>query len=121
MAKKAVIQVEEQRERELAAERLVVPWGELRPNDYAFRGRARGGEGVMLPAGCVYENARESWKLRCLLVLIDPCLEKVQGLEFLELSFAGLRYRDALHELGGWFGWLRRFSHELADNMSFAE
>jgi hypothetical protein len=105
----------------LAAERLVVPWGELRPNDYAFRGWARGGEGVMLLAGCVYENARESWKLRCLLVLIDSCLEKVQGLEFLGLSFAGLRYRDALHELGGWFGWLRRFSHELADNVSFAE
>jgi hypothetical protein len=99
----------------------VVPWSELRPNDYAFRGWARGGEGVMLLAGCVYENARESWKLRCLLVLIDSCLEKVQGLEFLGLSFAGLRYRDALHELGGWFGWLRRFSHELADNVSFAE
>ena len=45
MAKKAAIQVEEQRERELAAERLVVPWGELRPNDYAFRGWGRGGEG----------------------------------------------------------------------------
>ena len=75
MAKKAAIQVEEQRERKLAAERLVVPWGELRPNDYAFRGWARGGEGVMLLAGCV-SNARESWKLRCLLVLIDSCWRK---------------------------------------------
>ena len=75
----------------------------------------------MLLAGCVYENARESWKLRCLLVLIDSCLKKVQGLEFLGLSFAGLRYCDALDELGGWFGWLRRFSHELADNVSYAE
>ena len=121
MAKKAAIQVEEQRERELAAERLVVPWGELRPNDYAFRGWARGGEGVMLLAGCVYENARESWKLRCLLVLIDSCLNEVQGMEFLGLSFEGLRYVDALHELGGWFGWLRSFAHELADNVSFAE
>ena len=29
-----------------------------------------------------------------------------QGLQFLSLSFEGLRYKDALLWLGGWFGWL---------------
>jgi hypothetical protein len=43
------------------------------------------------------------------------------GLQFLRFSFEGLRYRDALLQLGGWFGWLRNFTNELADNTSFAD
>jgi hypothetical protein len=42
-------------------------------------------------------------------------------MEFLGLSFEGLRYYDALLALGGWFGWLRGFTRELAENTSFGE
>jgi hypothetical protein len=32
-----------------------------------------------------------------------------------------LRWKDALLQLGGWFGWLRKFTDQLANNKSFAE
>jgi hypothetical protein len=42
-------------------------------------------------------------------------------MEFLGLSFRGLRYYDVLLRLGGWWGWLREFGEELAENTPFAE
>ena len=61
------------------------------------------------------------WKLRCLLVLIDACLEKVEGMGFLGLGFEGLRYYDVLLRLGGVVWVAAKFSQELADNTTFAE
>ena len=120
MDKKAAFHKEEQRQAELEAMRRVVPWAGLRVEDYHFQW-ARTKDKGLLRAGCVYENARESWKLRCLLVLVDAALEKVEGMGFLGLDFEGLRYYDVLLRLGGWFGWLRSFTQELADNTPFAD
>jgi len=114
-----------------AAERVVI-WAGLAPNDYDFRSWAMDKNTELLRAGCVYEYARESRKFRCLLVLINMAFEKgwpdedtqsrhPPGFQFLSFSFEGLRYKDALHHLGGWFGWLRRFTDDLADNKSFAD
>jgi hypothetical protein len=110
-----------QEELERVAARRVKVWGKPEKEDYDFRSWTSGASKEWLCAGCVYENTRESWRLRCLLVLINAALEKVHGLEFLSLSFEGLRYRDALLRLGGWFGWLRSFTEELADNRRFAD
>jgi hypothetical protein len=118
---------------ELQAAKRVVPWTRLSPNDYNFLSWAENGSKGLLRAGCVYEYARESRKLRCLLVLINSAFQKAKqaekaqsrppfrGLQFLSLSFEGLRYKDALLWLGGWFGWLRKFTDQLADNKSFAD
>jgi hypothetical protein len=122
----------QQEELELEAAKRVVPWTQIWPNDYRFTWVSNENK-EFLRAGCVYEYARESRKLRFLLVLINSAFQKAlqaentqtrppfQGLQFLSLSFEGLRYKDALLRLGGWFGWLRTFTNELADNTSFAE
>ena len=121
---------EQQRKLELRAAERVVPWTRLASNDFNFQSWATA---RFIRAGCVYEYARESQKLRCLLVLINFAFQKARltekeqtqkrghPLRFLSWSFEGLRYRDALLQLGGWFGWLRRFTDELANNTSFAE
>ena len=123
-----------QKQLELEAAERVAPWTQLHADDYAFRSWATNGSTELLRAGRVYELARESRKLRCLLVLINSAFQKSReaentqeksrsfhGLQFLSWSFQGLRYKDALLELGGWFGWLRIFTAQLADNKSFAE
>jgi hypothetical protein len=123
----------QQQRSEFQAAKRVIPWTRLNPNDYDFRSWAAQGSREVLRAGCVYEYARESRKLRCLLVLINSAFHKAkqaekthsrppfQGLQFLSLSFEGLRYKDALLRLGGWFGWLRMFTEDLANNKRFAE
>src|SRR5262249_6277640 len=109
----------------------VVPWSGLAPNDYNFKSWATARNKSLVRAGCVYEYARESRKLRCLLVLINLAFqkgnqaEKEQGqgqpFRFLSWPFGGLRYSDALLQLGGWFGWLRLLTNQLADNTSFVD
>jgi hypothetical protein len=123
----------QQQRSEFQAAKRVVSSTRLNSNDYDFRGWAVRGSKELLRAGCVYEYARESRKLRCLLVLTNSAIQKAkqaekthsrppfQGFQFLSFSFEGLRYKDALLQLGGWFGWLRQFTDELADNKSFAE
>jgi hypothetical protein len=122
-------------ESEMEAAKRVVPWTQICPNDYRFKWASNESKEnkEFLRAGCVYKYTRESRKLRCLLVLINSAFQKAlqaektqtrppfQGLQFLSLSFEGLRYKDALLRLGGWFGWLRTFTNELAANTSFAE
>jgi hypothetical protein len=54
----------------LAAER-VPPWGKVQKDDYDFRW-INGAPKQLLEAGCIYEYARESRKLRGLLVLLNP-------------------------------------------------
>jgi hypothetical protein len=125
--------VRQQQRLEFQAAKRVVTWTRLSRNDYNFRSWGENGGKELLRAGCVYEYARESRKLRCLLVLINLAFQKArqaekthsrppfEGLGFLSLSFKGLRYRDALLGLWGWFGWLRKFTDQLADNKSFAD
>jgi len=124
---------QQQQRSEFQADKRVVPWTQLSRKDYNFRSWAAQGSKALLRAGCVYEYARESRKLRCLLVLTKSAFQKAkqaektqsrppfQGLQFLSLSFEGLRYSNALQWLGGWFGWLRKFTDQLADNKSFAD
>jgi hypothetical protein len=122
----------QQQRLEFQAAKRVIPWTGLSSKDYDFTSWAKNGSKGLLRAGCVYEYARESRKLRCLLVLINLAFQKARqaekthsrppfhGLQFLSLSFEGLRYKDAHLWLGGWFGWLRNFTDQLADNTSFA-
>ena len=134
MKKKDKATAKQQQQRsEFQADKRVVPWTQLSRKDYNFRSWAAQGSKALLRAGCVYEYARESRKLRCLLVLTKSAFQKAkqaektqsrppfQGLQFLSLSFEGLRYSNALQWLGGWFGWLRQFTDQLADNKSFAD
>ena len=115
-----------------AADR-VTPWGKVQMDDYDFRSWMKKGKDApkqLLEAGCIYEYVRESRKLRCLLVLMDPKRKRepfeitlsVTGKErHLPCSFEGLGEEDACRTLGGALYWLRRYTKELAENMSFAE
>src|SRR5438874_2170885 len=65
---------EQVRQRQLqcgAIDRLKA-WGELQEDDYDFHSWAKGASKNCLSAGAVYEYARESRKLRCLLALMNP-------------------------------------------------
>lgn len=61
-----------QRRLEFWAADHVKPWGELQADDYNFRSWAKGASKNCMQAGAVYEYARESRKLRCLLALMNP-------------------------------------------------
>jgi hypothetical protein len=107
----------------------VSPLGKVQEDDYDFR-RIKGSSKGLLEAGCIYEYARESRKLRCLLVLMDPKRKREPfeitlsstGRELhLPCSFEGLEQEDARNALGSALFWLRGFAAELAENMSFAK
>jgi hypothetical protein len=94
-------------------------------------------------AGCIYEYARESRKLRCLLALMNPnrpreiweierpaCIDgrtpepgEIDGYPPEALwspsSFEDLNERDAEHALGGFLYCLAELADYLADNISF--
>src|SRR5262245_6758276 len=67
---------EQAREKQLqfwAADRVRQwPPRKLQTDDYDFRSWAKGASKNCLHAGAVYEYARESRKLRCLLALMNP-------------------------------------------------
>ena len=65
----------------------VTPWGKVQKDDYDFRW-TNGAAKELLEAGCIYEYARESRKLRCLLVLMDPG-RKREPFEIMALSRTG--------------------------------
>src|SRR5205814_635726 len=86
---------------------------------------------ALLKGGCLYEYARESRRLRGLLVLMNP-KRKREPFEIVPLpatgraynlpcSFEGLSEEGVRGVLGRALGWLARFAEELADNKSFAE
>src|SRR5215475_8174628 len=79
--KKARATPKQQRRSEFQAAKRVVPWSGLNPNDYNFRSWAAQGKKELLRAGCVYEYARESRKLRSLFVLINSAFEKARQAE----------------------------------------
>jgi hypothetical protein len=109
----------------------VTPWGKPQRDDYDFAW-IKGASIEVLEAGRIYEYARESPKLRGLLVLVDP-KRKREPFEIetrprtgtqlrLLCSFQGLREEDAARTLGsGALRWLSRFADELADNQTFAQ
>jgi hypothetical protein len=101
-----------------AAER-VKPWGKPQRDDYDFHSWAKGAPKELLKAGCIYEYARESRKLRCLLVLMSAAKKRRDSES---CSFEGLRQDDADRALSGaLLYWLMEFADHLADNKSFAE
>jgi hypothetical protein len=116
----------------------VKPWservidGKVPPEDYDFRGWAKDASKNCLRAGAVYEYARESPKLRCLLVLMNPQRKRERfetttapdgsGEQIrLPCSFKNLDEKDAEEALGGWLYCLADLSDYLAANISFGE
>ena len=123
----------------------VKPWEEIKPWDYDFSSWATGAGKACLQAGAVYENARESRKLRCLLVLMNrkrprEAWEIVQPgslngrrprpgeidshpaeVNWLPCSFGGLDQHAAERALGGFLYCLCDLADYLADNISFGE
>lgn len=108
----------DRRDRERWAAERVKPWGKPQRNDYDFRSWTKGAPKELLNAGCIYEYARESRKLRCLLVLMKAA-QKRRDSE--PCSFEGLLDKDAYRTLGGALYWLFFLVDDLADNKSFAE
>ena len=106
-----------------AAER-VTAWEEPEKDDYYFfgpRSWALDASDDLLNAGCAYEYARESHKLRCWLVLRE--LKRKRELTgLLVLRFSEQPTRWGLYLINsGWDKWLSTFADELASNKSFAE
>jgi hypothetical protein len=128
-----------------AADR-VKPWPRtLQINDYDFRSWAKQASKNRLQAGAVYEYARESRKLRCLLALMNPKRAReaweierpgiINGkkptpdeidsfpaeADWLPCSFEDLDERGAERVLGDFVDCLAELADYLADNISFAE
>ena len=108
---------------QLAADR-VIGWRVPEKDDYDFFGRRSWGTGAsddLLNAGCCYEYARESHKLRCYLVLLELKRKReISGPLFLKISEQPTRWGMYLFE-SGWEEWLETFINELARNLSFAK
>jgi hypothetical protein len=106
-----------------AADR-VKPWPrKLRIDDYDFRSWAKNASKQLLRAGAIYEYARESRKLRCLLALMNPKRTREDWEEpaLLPYCFENLNERDATRALDGYLYCLCDLAAYLADNMSFGE
>jgi hypothetical protein len=122
----AVETVREQRQKELesSAAKRVKHWHGIRQDDYDFRSWTKGARKERLQAGCIYEYARESRKLRCLLVMMN---RKPEACDIHPLfhkpvySFEDLHEYDARRALGEWFNWLANLADDLAENISFAK
>jgi hypothetical protein len=123
----------------------VKEWHELQENDYNFRSWAKDASKNRLQAGAVYEHARESRKLRCLLALMNPKRPRetweivrpgsIDGrapepgeidsypaeANWLPSSFEDLNERDAERALGDFLYCLCDLADYLADNISFGE
>jgi hypothetical protein len=136
-------EVERQRQLQVWAASRVKLWGELQKDDYDFRDWAKDANKNLLQAGAVYEYARESRKLRGLLVLMNPKRPReawemmrpgsIDGrrpepgeiesypaeTNWLPCSFDDLNEHDAERALGGFLYSLRDLADYLADNISF--
>jgi hypothetical protein len=94
---------------------------ELDLDDYDFRGWAKNASKQLLRGGAIYEYARESRKLRCLLALINPKRprEDWEEPQLLPYCFENLNERDAAGALRGYLYCLCELADYLADNISF--
>jgi len=112
-----------QKELECLALERVKPWCAPEKDDYGFfapRSWAKDASEEVLSAGCCYEYARESHKLRCFLVLLELKRKReLTGPLFFEISKQPTRWGLYLIE-SGWEEWLGTFTSELARNLSFA-
>ena len=77
--------IEGHKELERWAADRVKPWHKFQPNDYDFRSWTKGASKELLEAGCIYEYVREPYKLRCLIVLVNPA-RKRRNFEFYTLG-----------------------------------
>jgi hypothetical protein len=120
-------------------------WGTPRQDDYDFTSWANGASKNCLHAGVAYEYARESRKLRCLIVLMNPKRPReaweivrpglIEGrtpepadidsypaeARWLPCSFEHLTEYDAERALHGFLYCLVDLADDLADNVSFGE
>ena len=106
------------------AAKQVKPWPRtLRTDDYDFRSWATGASKSRLRAGAIYEYARESRKLRCLLVLMNPLRRRRggEGPDLLPFLFEDLHESHAAGTLNGFLYSLRDLADHLACNISFGE
>src|SRR6516164_2629464 len=133
--------IQRQKELETWAADRVKPWPrKLRIDDYDFRSWADGAGKNCLRAGAIYEYARESRKLRCLLALMNPKRPRkaweielpgsIDGRRpdpgeiesypaeatWLHCSFEGLDEHDAERSLSGFLYCLCDLADYLADN-----
>jgi len=138
-------QKKQREELEKRAADRVKPWGKPQRDDYDFKTWTKDAGKNCLQAGAVYEYARESRKLRCLVTLMDPKRpreewEKVrtgsidgktptreaidsysEKARWLPCSFEGLNEDDAERALGGFLYCLADLADDLAENVSFGE
>ena len=139
-------QRERQKQLESFAANRVKPWGQPQKDDYDFRSWAKDGASKeRLQAGCIYEYARESQKLRCLLALMNPKrsredweimrpglidgrrpeADEIAGYSakafWLSCSFGDLDEHDAERAFDGFLYCLCDLADYLADNVSFGE
>ena len=132
---------EERNRRELErwAFSRVKEWGKPESDDYDFSTWTTGASKERLIAGALYESARESLKLRCLLVLMDKrrpreAWEMVRpgnvngrkpdpsdSFATFPCSFDGWDEHAAEAKLGGFLWCLRDLADYIADNVSFGE
>jgi hypothetical protein len=136
---------EHQRRLETWAADRVKAWSrKLRINDYDFRSWAERASKNCLHAGAVYEYARESRRLRCLLALMNPKrpretwevmrpgsidggppepdeVERYHEADWLPCSFESMDEHDGERALGGFLYCLCDLADYLADNISFGE
>ena len=138
--------IQRQKELETWAADRVNQWPRKLPiDDYDFRSWAKDANKNLLQAGAVYEYARESRKLRGLLVLMNPKRPRrdweimrpgsIDGRKpepgeiesypaqatWLPCSFEGLNEHEAEGALGGFLYCLSDLADYLADNISFGE
>ncbi len=102
----------------------VKPWLRmLRSDDYDFRSWTAGATRNRLRAGAIYEYARESRKLRSLLVLMNPRRPRHSWEEpdVLPFSFENLHEDVAAGALDGFLYCLCDLADHLAQNISFGE
>lgn len=117
----------------------VKPWRELRTDDYDFRSWANGASRRQLEIGCLYEHARESRRLRCLLAEMNPKRPREEWelvapgsiggreqepsgeAERLDCQFEGLTEFEAERALPGLLHCFAELADHLVANVSFGE
>jgi len=135
------------RQLELETADRVKEWRELQEDDYDFRSWAgvKDASKQLLQAGSIYEYARESRKLRCLLALMNPKRRRndweimrpalIDGrmpepgeidsypaeVNWLPCWFEDLNERDAERALDGFLYCLSDLADYLANNVSFGK
>jgi hypothetical protein len=145
-AHEQIQQQEKQRQAlETWATNRIKSWEKLNPDDYDFQSWAKKAKKNCLSAGAIYEYARESRKLRCLLALMNPKRLReaweivrpgsIDGrppepgeidsypaeANWFPCSFNGLDEHAAERALGGFLYCLCDLADYIADNVSFGE